>query len=64
MCGRYAIATSRLARIENALGIGLPKVEARYNIAPTQTVPVVRIAAESSYKLTGMRWGPVPAWSK
>ncbi len=64
MCGRYAITTSRLARIENTLGIGLPEVEARYNIAPTQTVPVVRIAAESSYQLTGMRWGLVPAWSK
>lgn len=64
MCGRYAIATSRLARIENALGIELPQVQAHYNIAPTQTVPVVRLTEERGYELTGMRWGLIPAWSK
>ena len=64
MCGRYAIATSRLARIENALGIELPEVQARYNIAPTQSVPVVRLTGNHGYELTDMRWGLIPAWSK
>jgi len=64
MCGRYAIATSRLARIENALGIELPDVQARYNIAPTQSVPVVRLTGNHGYELTDMRWGLIPAWSK
>jgi putative SOS response-associated peptidase YedK len=64
MCGRYAIATSRLARIENALGIDLPDVQAHYNIAPTQVVPVVRLTGERGYELSDMRWGLIPAWSK
>ena len=64
MCGRYAIATSRLPRIENALGIELPEVQAHYNIAPTDTVPVVRAAERGRYQLIGMRWGLIPAWSK
>jgi hypothetical protein len=29
MCGRYAIGTSRLPRIENALGVALPAVRPR-----------------------------------
>jgi len=63
MCGRYAVATSRLPRIESALGIELPAVQPRYNIAPTQTVSVVR-AADRRYELVDMRWGLIPAWSK
>ena len=64
MCGRYAIATFRLPRIENALGIALPELRPRYNIAPTQMVPVVRVAENGGYELIDMRWGLIPAWSK
>ena len=64
MCGRYAIATSRLPRIENALGVALPEVTPRYNVAPTQTVPIVRATAERRYELVEARWGLIPAWSK
>jgi putative SOS response-associated peptidase YedK len=64
MCGRYAISTSRLARIENALGIELPEVQPHYNIAPTQTVPVVRTNEVGGYELVNMRWGLIPGWSK
>ena len=64
MCGRYAIATSRLPRIENALGIALPTLVPRYNVAPTQTVPVVRATADHRYELAEARWGLIPAWSK
>lgn len=64
MCGRYAIASSRLRRIENALGIELPEVPPHYNIAPTQMVPVVRTTEAGGYVLVNMRWGLIPAWSK
>jgi putative SOS response-associated peptidase YedK len=64
MCGRYAIATSRLPRIENALGISLPALALRYNVAPTQAVPIIRAAAERRYELAEARWGLIPAWSK
>ena len=64
MCGRYAIATSRLPRIERALGVELPGVQPYYNIAPTQTVPVVRTTEDGGYQLVELRWGLIPAWSK
>ena len=39
--------------------------EPRYNIAPTQTVPVVRtIDGSTSRELVWMRWGLVPRWAK
>jgi len=64
MCGRYAIATSRLPRIENALGIELSELRPRYNVAPTQTVPIVRATEAGRYELAEARWGLNPAWSK
>ena len=64
MCGRYAIGTSRLPRIENALGVTLPELAPRYNVAPTQPVPIVRAAGEHGYELVDARWGLIPAWSK
>jgi putative SOS response-associated peptidase YedK len=63
MCGRYAIGTSRLPRIENALGIPLPALAPRYNVAPTQKVPIVRATAQRRYELVEARWGLIPAWS-
>ena len=64
MCGRYAISSSRLTRIERALGIELPEVQPHYNIALTQIVPVVRTNEVGGYELANMRWGLIPAWSK
>jgi putative SOS response-associated peptidase YedK len=62
MCGRY-----RLARAEKMAG----KFEAevteefhqRYNIAPTQPVPVVR-ATNSGRVISSTRWGLIPPWAK
>ncbi len=64
MCGRYAIGTPRLPRIENALGVALPALRPRYNVAPTQTVPIVRATEAGSYELAEARWGLIPTWSK
>lgn len=63
MCGRFAIATPRFTRIEQALGTTFQAVEPRYNIAPTQNIPVIR-QSEHSYAMTEMRWGLIPSWSK
>ncbi len=64
MCGRYAITTpleamERLFEFEGQL-INMP---ARYNVAPTQDVPIVR-REEDARRMTMMRWGLVPHWSK
>jgi putative SOS response-associated peptidase YedK len=40
------------------------EVVARYNVAPSQTVPVVRADAEGQRTLAMLKWGFVPSWSK
>lgn len=64
MCGRYELHAHPAAI---ALAFGLehpPHVGARYNIAPTQDVPIVRLNAHGVRELTQVRWGLVPRWAK
>ncbi|MBP6421599.1 MAG: SOS response-associated peptidase [Propionivibrio sp.] len=63
MCGRYAIATPHFSRIEQVLGTTFQAVQPRYNIAPTQNIPIIR-QTEHGYELTELRWGLIPFWSK
>ncbi len=64
MCGRYTLAVEM---DELAERFGCPKVEpvfkARYNVAPTQVMPVI-VAPEGRKELRMMRWGLVPFWAK
>jgi putative SOS response-associated peptidase YedK len=63
MCGRYAITTApELVRAHFGYG-ETPNFPPRYNIAPTQPVPVV-IEQEGARRFTLMRWGFVPGWVK
>jgi len=41
-----------------------PDLPPRYNIVPTQAIPVIREASDGSRRLTMMRWGLVPSWAK
>jgi putative SOS response-associated peptidase YedK len=66
MCGRY-----RLSRRKQIIEEHFDSVSAeedwipRYNVAPTQPVPVIRQnPKEPVRELTPMRWGLIPAWSK
>lgn len=63
MCGRYALIT---VGDELAAALGLPDAavhaQARYNIAPSQPVPVV--TAQDPQRLVLMRWGLVPSWQR
>lgn len=64
MCGRY---TLKITPAELATYFDLPEVPdlpARYNIAPTQPIPTVRVDAGIGRHLVMMRWGFVPAWAK
>lgn len=36
----------------------------RYNVAPTETIPVVQVGQGGSLKPAMMRWGLVPRWAK
>jgi putative SOS response-associated peptidase YedK len=63
MCGRYTLTASPAA-IQQAFGLDdVPAPYApRYNIAPTQPVPV--ITNDNPRALTWVTWGLVPSWSK
>ncbi len=63
MCGRFTLRTS-MSVIAKQFGPAneLP-LRARYNVAPTQSVPVVRID-EGQRRLTTMHWGLIPSWAK
>lgn len=64
MCGRYLLRTPAeiLAQL---FGIDeVAPLEPRFNAAPTQTMPVVRVGADSRRHLDRLRWGLVPSWSK
>ncbi len=63
MCGRFVI-TSPPAAIRQVFGYAeQPNFPPRYNIAPTQPVPVV-ILDQGARHFRLMRWGLVPAWVK
>lgn len=63
MCGRYVITSSPEA-LRRLFGYAdQPNFPARYNVAPTQPVPVVILEnGERRFKL--MRWGLLPSWVK
>ena len=65
MCGRYSLKTP-VERLSEKFQF--PKVfpmKLRYNIAPSQTVAVVRcLPDDSDRKLAMLRWGLIPAWAK
>jgi putative SOS response-associated peptidase YedK len=63
MCGRYVI-TSTPQAIRALFGYPeQPNFPPRYNVAPTQPIPIVRILdGKRSFAL--MRWGLLPSWVK
>ncbi len=63
MCGRYAIKTIPEV-MQAAFGYeDRPNFPPRYNIAPTQPVPVVTLD-HGKRRFVLMRWGFIPGWVK
>jgi putative SOS response-associated peptidase YedK len=63
MCGRYTItsppeAIRALFRYDDQ-----PNFPARFNVAPTQPIPIVR-SAEGKRRFVLVRWGLLPSWVK
>jgi putative SOS response-associated peptidase YedK len=65
MCGRYTLSTpsdllADLMEVEEA-----PELAARYNIAPTQEAPILRLSGDSATEreLRLLKWGLVPFWA-
>ncbi|MGQ0626585.1 MAG: SOS response-associated peptidase [Phycisphaerales bacterium] len=65
MCGRYALATpsSALAEMLSAEDL-MTGWRARYNLAPMQDAPVLRMPGGTRRVLERRRWGLVPGWAK
>ena len=63
MCGRFVI-TSAPAALRQLFGyVEQPNFPPRYNVAPTQPIPVV-IVENGARHFHLMRWGLLPAWVK
>jgi len=63
MCGRFAITTPPDA-VRAYFGYKeLPNFPPRYNIAPTQPIPVIRMNTQAR-EFALVRWGLVPSWMK
>ena len=67
MCGRFTLRASAGTVAEQFAVFELPPFTPRFNIAPTQPVPVVRIdpqPTEPRRQLVWLRWGLIPSWAK
>jgi putative SOS response-associated peptidase YedK len=61
MCGRYLIISSPEAIRQLFRYPEQPNFPARYNVAPTQPIPIVRLF-EGKRQFALVRWGLIPAW--
>jgi putative SOS response-associated peptidase YedK len=62
MCGRYTLRSHR-----NFYGVAasqLALLSPRYNIAPSQDVPVIIQVDKDLREMVMLQWGLVPSWSK
>ncbi|MCA8984058.1 MAG: SOS response-associated peptidase [Planctomycetaceae bacterium] len=63
MCGRYTLATDAEHLLVRFEAVGPLDWEPRYNIAPSQQAPVIRLQGPIR-RAELLRWGFVPSWAK
>jgi putative SOS response-associated peptidase YedK len=63
MCGRYAIISAPEAIRALFRYREQPNFPPRYNVAPTQPIPIVRLV-EGQRQFALVRWGLLPSWVK
>jgi putative SOS response-associated peptidase YedK len=67
MCGRFTLRAPASVLAEQFALFEVPPFTPRFNIAPSQPVPVVRLAPEQldpRRELVWLRWGLIPSWAK
>jgi putative SOS response-associated peptidase YedK len=65
MCGRYTLTSPEDIAARFGLGaLAETRIEPRFNVAPSQGVPVIVEREEMGPTLTTMRWGFQPAWMR
>lgn len=64
MCSRYFLdADGNVIAYTFSVPLN-ERVRRRFNIAPTQEAPIVRVSPEGPREMAMLRWGLVPSWSK
>jgi putative SOS response-associated peptidase YedK len=67
MCGRYTLTNPDPVKLRQRFLVGdsATEFEPRFNVAPTDAVPAVRLADEGERELGRLRWGLVPGrWAE
>jgi len=68
MCGRFSQAYTweEIVAFSQPLtaGSARPNLQARYNIAPTTEIDIIRRTKNGARELVKARWGLIPAWWK
>ncbi|MBN2130541.1 MAG: SOS response-associated peptidase, partial [Sedimentisphaerales bacterium] len=62
MCGRFTLRAPASVVAEQFAVFAMPPFTPRFNIAPTQPAPVVRMAPHR--ECVALRWGLIPGWAK
>lgn len=64
MCGRFALYSDPLT-LARRFGIDTPpQLQPRYNVAPSQSIPIVREEESGKRCFALVRWGLIPYWAK
>lgn len=64
MCGRFALISSAAKLKEHFAVTNELDLKPRFNIAPSQVVPVVRLDETGNRVFDLARWGLIPSWVK
>jgi putative SOS response-associated peptidase YedK len=64
MCGRFALIVDASV-LADVFDVDPPReLKPRFNIAPTQMIPIIRIGSGTPRECAMVRWGLVPSWAK
>ena len=64
MCGRFALIVDASV-LADVFDVDPPReLKPRFNIAPTQTIPIVRSGLKTKRECAMVRWGLIPSWAK
>jgi putative SOS response-associated peptidase YedK len=64
MCGRFALIVDASV-LADVFDVDPPReLKPRFNIAPTQNIPIVRVGKRVARECAMVRWGLIPSWAK
>jgi putative SOS response-associated peptidase YedK len=66
VCGRYTLSKPGdvLQELQIDFDVDSALLAPRFNVAPTQVMPIVRLDREGRREVAGARWGLIPFWAK